>query len=150
MIAAAPTGRRTLGRRTLSLSMFPPDSFVNRVTPRGRGILAAMSAFRLNPSMARQRLFEVVQRQRGPAWDLARPMEEQVGWDEHAAFMNALVERGFVALGGPVGDDGRVLLIVRAAGEEEIRGTLAEDPWSDDLLLIASIETWTIRLGELA
>jgi hypothetical protein len=100
--------------------------------------------------MAKPHLFEVVQRQRGPAWDVARPMEEQVGWAEHAGFMNALVERGFVVLGGPVGDDGRVLLIVRASGEEEIRATLAEDPWSDDLLLIASIEPWTIRLGDLA
>jgi len=113
-------------------------------------MLSAMSAVRLNPSMATERLFEVVQRQRGPAWDLSRPMEEQAGWDEHAAFMNALVERGFVVLGGPVGGDGRVLLIVRASREEEIRATLAEDPWSDDLLLIASIEPWTIRLGELA
>ena len=95
-------------------------------------------------------LFAVVQRQRGPAWDLSRPMEEQVGWAEHAAFMNGLVDRGFVALGGPVGDEGRVLLIVRAPGEEEIRRTLAEDPWSEDLLLVASVEPWTIRLGELA
>jgi hypothetical protein len=94
-------------------------------------------------------LFAVVQRQRGPAWDLARPMEEQARWAEHAAFMNGLVDRGFVVLGGPVGNEGRVLLIIRAASEGEIRSTLAEDPWSDDLLLIAGIEPWTIRLGEL-
>ena len=43
-----------------------------------------------------------------------------------------------------------MLLIVRAPGEEEIRRTLAEDPWSEDLLLVASVEPWTIRLGELA
>ena len=77
-------------------------------------------------------------------------MEEQAGWDEHAAFMNGLVDRGFVALGGPVGDEGRVLLIVRATDEQEIRATLAEDPWSETLLLVTSIEPWTIRLGELA
>lgn len=94
-------------------------------------------------------LFAVVQRQRGPDWDLSRPMEQQIRWDEHAAFMNGLVDRGFVVLGGPVGDEGRVLLIVRADDEEEIRATLAEDPWSEDLLIIASIEPWTIRLGEL-
>jgi hypothetical protein len=94
-------------------------------------------------------LFAVVQRQRGPKWDLSRPMEEQVDWDEHAAFMNGLVDRGFVILGGPVGDDGRVLLIVRADGKDEIHATLAEDPWSEDLLLISSIEPWTLRLGEL-
>ncbi|HEV3479173.1 MAG TPA: hypothetical protein VG144_06965 [Gaiellaceae bacterium] len=95
-------------------------------------------------------LFAVVQRQRGPKWDLSKPMEEQVLWPEHAAFMNGLVDQGFVLLGGPVGDEGRVLLIVRASDEEEIRATLAEDPWSEDLLLIASIEPWTIRLGELS
>jgi hypothetical protein len=99
--------------------------------------------------MASPTLFAVVQRQRGPKWDLSRPMEEQAGWDEHAAFMNGLVDGGFVVLGGPVGNEGRVLLIVRAAGEGEIRATLAEDPWSEDLLLILSIEPWTIRLGEL-
>jgi hypothetical protein len=93
--------------------------------------------------------FAVVQRQRGPKWDLSRPMEEQALWPDHAAFMNGLVDRGFVALGGPMGDEGRVLLIVRATDEAEIRATLAEDPWSDDLLLIQSIEPWTIRLGEL-
>jgi hypothetical protein len=112
-------------------------------------MVSTVSAGRLNSAMAKQQLFEVVQRQRGPAWDLSRPMEEQVRWDEHAAFMNELVDRGFVVLGGPVGDDGRVLLIVRASGEEEIRTTLAEDPWSDDLLLITSIQPWTIRLGKL-
>jgi hypothetical protein len=31
-----------------------------------------------------------------------------------------------------------------------IRATLTEDPWSGDLLLLDSIEPWTIRLGELA
>lgn len=90
-----------------------------------------------------------MQRQRGPQWDLSRPMEEQVLWNEHAAFMNGLVDRGFVVLGGPVGDDGRVLLVVRAESEDEIRATLAEDPWSEERLLIASVEPWTIRLGEL-
>src|SRR5919199_1126623 len=95
------------------------------------------------------RMFAVVQRQRGLEWDLSRPMEEQVRWDEHAAFMNGLVDRGFVVVGGPVGSEGRVLLIVRASDEDEIRATLAEDPWSESLLLISSIEPWTIRLGDL-
>ena len=95
-------------------------------------------------------VFAVVQRQRGPKWDLSRPMEEQILWDEHAAFMENLVDRGFVVVGGPVGDEGRVLLVVRADSDDEIRATLADDPWSDDLLLIVSVEPWTIRLGGLS
>jgi hypothetical protein len=94
-------------------------------------------------------VFAVVQRQRGPKWDLSLPMEHQILWDEHAAFMEDLVDRGFVVLGGPMGDQGRVLLIVRGESEDEIRGALAEDPWSDDLLVIDSVEPWTIRLGAL-
>jgi hypothetical protein len=39
---------------------------------------------------------------RGPAWDHSQPRRGQLGWDEHAAFMDALVEEGFVILGGGV------------------------------------------------
>jgi hypothetical protein len=49
-------------------------------------------------SMGGSRLFAVVQRQRGPKWDVSRPMEEQERWDEHAAFMNALVRLGLYLL----------------------------------------------------
>jgi hypothetical protein len=63
--------------------------------------------------------------------------------------MNALVDAGFVLLGGPLGAEERFLLIVRAKGEDEIRATLAADPWSDDQLVVGSIEPWTLRLGEL-
>jgi hypothetical protein len=31
-------------------------------------------------------------------------MREQDAWDEHAAFMEALVDDGFVVLGGPIGE----------------------------------------------
>lgn len=75
-------------------------------------------------------------------------MDEQTGWSEHAAFMNGLVDRGFV-VGGPLGAEERFLLVVRAADPEEIRASLAADPWSDHRLVIASIEPWTLRLGEL-
>ena len=36
-------------------------------------------------------MFLVVLRRSGPEWDPDRPMEEQSGWDPHAAFMDALV-----------------------------------------------------------
>ena len=55
-------------------------------------------------------------------------MREQDAWDEHAAFMDGLVEDGFVLLGGPLGAD-RALLIVDAASEEAVRERLARDPW---------------------
>ena len=52
----------------------------------------------------------VVLRRTGPEWDPARPLEQQSGWDEHASFMDGLVDGGFVVLGGPLTDEVRVVL----------------------------------------
>ena len=93
-----------------------------------------------------ERRYFVVTRKPGRTWDTLRSMREQDGWDEHAAFMDALAEEGFVVLGGPLGDDDRALHVVNAGSEREIEARLAEDPWSDDMLEIASVERWTILL----
>jgi uncharacterized protein YciI len=92
--------------------------------------------------------YYLVERATGPAWDHSRERREQVGWDEHAAFMDALAAEGFVVLGGPTGegDGGNVLLIVDADGEATIRARLAEDPWPDDVLRIESIRPWSVWL----
>ena len=91
-------------------------------------------------------MFHVVLRQAGPQWLPARPLEEQTGWQEHAEFMDALVEDGFILLGGPVSDDGRVVHAVEAESEDAVRATWARDPWSQTHLVVDSIEPWTIRL----
>jgi hypothetical protein len=90
--------------------------------------------------------FFVVERRSGPDWDASRPLEEQSGWEAHAAFMDALVDTGFVVLGGPLADEHRVILAVEAESERDVRATLARDPWSDSHLVVASVDRWTIRL----
>lgn len=55
---------------------------------------------------------------------------EQHALDEHAAFMDGLVDDGFVILGGPIGDGERVLLVVEATDERAIKTRLGEDPWA--------------------
>lgn len=90
--------------------------------------------------------FFVVLRRSGPSWDPARPMEEQTGWPDHASFMDELVETGFVVLGGPLADEHRVVLAIEAASDDDVRATLARDPWSESHLVVESIEPWTIRL----
>lgn len=86
----------------------------------------------------------------GPGWDASRPIREQDGWDEHAAFMDGLVDDGFVILGGPVGEGNppaETLHAVEAADEEEIRARLARDPWARaGLLRVGSIEPWALWL----
>ena len=88
----------------------------------------------------------VVLRRTGPAWDPAVPLEQQSGWDAHAAFMDALVDDGFVVLGGPLADEVRVVLAVEAPSEDAVRATLAGDPWHGSHLVIDAVDAWTIRL----
>ena len=90
--------------------------------------------------------YYVVLRRRGPRWDPARSLEDQEGWDEHAAFMDGLVDAGFVVLGGPLADGHRVILAIEAAGEDDVRDTLARDPWSGTHLVVDTVDAWTIRL----
>jgi uncharacterized protein YciI len=90
--------------------------------------------------------FLVMVSRSGPRWDRSRPLEEQSGWPAHASFMDALVDDGFIVLGGPLADEHRVAHVVEAESEDEIRATLARDPWSETHLRIDAIDPWTIRL----
>jgi uncharacterized protein YciI len=90
----------------------------------------------------------LVRQERGSRWDHSRLRREQHGWDEHAAFMDGLTAEGFVVLGGPVGEgDGEgALLVIDAASEGDVKARLADDPWADGTLLVASVEKWSVLL----
>lgn len=94
-------------------------------------------------------MFLVVLRRSGPEYDHSKPLEEQSGWLEHAAFMDGLVDDGFIVLGGPLGDELRTAHAVEASSEDEIHDRLARDPWSNTHLVVDSIDPWTIRLQRL-
>lgn len=84
---------------------------------------------------------------RGPAWDESVEIRDQKGWDEHAAFMDGLVEAGFILFGGPVGDFRQTSHLVEATDEEEVRQRLAQDPWARaHLLEIGSVRPWALWL----
>jgi uncharacterized protein YciI len=91
-------------------------------------------------------MFLVVVHRSGPEWDAAKPLEGQSGWKEHAAFMDELVDEGFLVLGGPLSDEYRVAHAVEAKSEKAVRAKLGKDPWSETHLQVASIDPWTIRL----
>jgi uncharacterized protein YciI len=91
-------------------------------------------------------MFHVVLRRSGPEWAADRPLEEQTDWLVHAAFMDKLVDDGFIVLGGPLADEERVVHAVQAESEAAVAQTLAADPWSGSHLLVEAIEPWTIRL----
>ena len=84
----------------------------------------------------------------GPHWDRSRPIREQDGWDEHAAFMDGLVDDGLIVLGGPLGDGQQgALLLAEAPGEGEIAARLGEDPWAAmGLLHVGTVQPWALWL----
>jgi uncharacterized protein YciI len=91
-------------------------------------------------------MFHVVLHRSGPEWRPGRPLEEQSGWEEHAEFMDALVEEGFIVLGGPLADEFRVVHAVEGESGEAVRATWARDPWAGSHLVVDAVEPWTIRL----
>jgi uncharacterized protein YciI len=90
-------------------------------------------------------------RQAGPGWTEGG-VRAQPAVGEHAEYMNALAQEGFVLFGGPLGgsEEGRirVLLVVDADSEAEIRRRLADDPWTtSEQLELTSIVPWNIFVG---
>ncbi len=74
-------------------------------------------------------------------------MRQQHGWEEHARFMDGLVESGFVVLGGPLEGDREVLLVVEAPSEDAVRERFAGDPWiANGMLRLTALERWTVLL----
>jgi uncharacterized protein YciI len=87
----------------------------------------------------------------GPRWDPDRPIREQRGWAEHAAFMDGLVADGTIILGGPLSSGNRTLHVVEAADERAVRARLAADPWAAaGLLRVGSLEPWALWLDSRA
>ena len=86
----------------------------------------------------------------GVNWNHARDIREQPFWDEHAAFADQLVARGFVILGGPIGsgaDDDIALLAVEAADESAVYAVFDADPWRvHQVFRIKSVWPWTLWL----
>ena len=85
----------------------------------------------------------------GPNRDLSKDTREQPLWDDHAAFIDALVDEGFIFLGGPLVDEGGAVIVVRAADEDAVRSVLANDPWyQQGVLTLVGIKRWHIFIDE--
>ena len=94
-------------------------------------------------SLVMRELFLVYQEHGGP-WDWSREIREQALFDEHARFIDDLVEEGVLVLGGPI-DEKDVLLVVDAATADEAQAHFADDPWiKNRMVTITAIRPWQV------
>lgn len=94
-------------------------------------------------SLAMRELFLVYQEHAG-RWDWSKQLREQALFDEHAQFIDGLVEDGVLVLGGPI-DEKDVLLVVDASTVEEAQAHFATDPWIENgMVTITAIRPWQI------
>jgi uncharacterized protein YciI len=85
--------------------------------------------------------------ERGGPWDWSRGLREQDGFVAHADFMDALVEDGFILLGGPLEGDRQILHVIEAQSEQQVRERLAADSWHQNgMLTVTSIRSWAVLL----
>ena len=76
--------------------------------------------------MRRQRV--VVKIKAGPTWQTGPP-EDQPGWDEHAEFVDALIEAGTFVMGGPFSDNSGTLVLLEGITSAEARTLMDSDPF---------------------
>lgn len=85
----------------------------------------------------------------GPNRDQSKGTREQPFWDEHAAFIDQLVDEGFILMGGPLVDESGALLIFNAKDENEVREKLKNDPWFEHgILKLESVKRWEIFIDK--
>lgn len=85
----------------------------------------------------------------GPNRDVSKDTRGQRFWNEHGAFIDTLVDEGFIVMGGPLVDEGGALLIVKAADENEVREKIKNDPWYEHgILKLESVKRWEIFIDE--
>ena len=100
--------------------------------------------------MAAARVVRVLARfSAGPAW-ASGPPEEQPGWDEHAAFVDDLVARGTMVMGGPFADYSGSLILLEGVGEDEARELVARDPFvANGVFVLEEVRAWNVYVDEL-
>jgi uncharacterized protein YciI len=86
-----------------------------------------------------EKLFAVLFRT-GPAWDKAKPPNEQAFFKEHSANLAELRKAGRIVTGGRYADVG--LVVVKAASLEAAKALLAGDPTIGAGVFEAQVHPW--------
>jgi uncharacterized protein len=100
--------------------------------------------------VSRARVFRVLVRfGAGPTW-AGGPPDEQPGWDDHAAFVDELVARGTMVMGGPFADYSGSLIVLENVSEDEARELVARDPFVvNGVFVLEEVRAWNVYVDEL-
>ena len=91
----------------------------------------------------------IVRWRAGPTWTSGRP-EDQPGWDEHADYIDDLIERGIFVMGGPYADFSGSHTILENVTEDEARDLVAQDPFvANGVFVLEDVTTWNVYVDEL-
>jgi hypothetical protein len=91
-------------------------------------------------SLQTARLF-AVELTRGPAWDAAKPANEQAGFAEHSANIRRLTDSQALVIGARYGEKG--LLVVTAADAAAARAHFAPDPMVEKNVFRADVAAFS-------
>jgi len=95
----------------------------------------------------RERL--IVRFRAGPTWD-SGSVRDQPGWDAHAAFVDELVERGTMVMGGPFSDDSGSMILLEGVDSSAAEQLFDADPFVENgVFVLDEIREWTIFVDEL-
>jgi uncharacterized protein YciI len=100
--------------------------------------------------VTRTRVVRVVVRWRaGPAW-ASGPPEDQPGWDEHAEYVDDLIERGIFVMGGPFSDYSGSHTLLENVTEDEARELVLQDPFvANGVFELEDVRAWNVYVDEL-
>jgi uncharacterized protein YciI len=101
--------------------------------------------------MARVRAKRViVEWKAGPTWASGN-VDEQPGWDEHAAYIDELIDRGTFVMGGPLADNSGSVSLLEGVDEAQARELIATDPFvANGVFVLEAIREWNVFVDELS
>ena len=80
----------------------------------------------------------------GPTWTSGLP-EDQPGWDEHAAFINAQIDSGLFIMGGTWAGRLGSMSIWEGVNADEVRAVMQGDPFiQNGVFVIEDVADWTV------
>ncbi len=85
----------------------------------------------------------------GPAWTTGPP-EDQTDWDEHAKFVDELVARGQMVMGGPFSDHSGSMIVLENVDAEQARELVAADPFVvNGVFVVEDVRAWNVYVDGL-